>query len=115
VWPALLAPVIAPLAGGLITTYASWRWLFLINIPLGALGVVCAWRLVDGRSAEAAPRLDLAGVLLTCGGLAALTYVAHLATPLYGNYRFRRVLLAASVCLTLTTIGCAFRAHDSRT
>ena len=40
VWPALVAPVMAPLAGGLITTYASWRWLFLINVPLG----VIAWR-----------------------------------------------------------------------
>ena len=37
VWPGLIAPVIAPLAGGLITTYASWRWIFLINIPLGAI------------------------------------------------------------------------------
>jgi len=170
--------------------------------------VICAWRLIDGRSGEAPPRLDLAGVLLTCGGLAALTYAAHLAsdarpkwllvaslglasvillvvatwhllrtavplvdlrtlriptfgnamvgssliwlvigaipfllpllfqtvfgwspiksgalvlfvfvgniaikpltTPMYGNYGFRRVLVAASVCLTMTTIGCAF-------
>ena len=31
VWPALVAPVIAPLAGGVITTYASWHWIFLIN------------------------------------------------------------------------------------
>ena len=208
VWPALLAPVIAPLAGGVITTYASWRWLFLINVPLGIVGLICAWRLIDGRPAEAPPRLDLIGVLLTCGGLAGLTYAAHLAsdthprwllvgslglasivllavaiwhllrtesplvdlrtlriptfgnamigssliwlvigaipfllpllfqtvfgwspiksgalvlfvfvgniaikpltTPMYGNYGFRRVLLAASVCLTVTTIGCAF-------
>ena len=37
VWPGLLAPVVAPLAGGVITTYASWRWMFVINVPLGAL------------------------------------------------------------------------------
>jgi MFS family permease len=37
VWPALIAPVIAPLAGGFITTYASWHWLFLINLPLGVI------------------------------------------------------------------------------
>ena len=37
VWPALVAPVIAPLAGGLLTEYASWRWIFIINIPLGIL------------------------------------------------------------------------------
>ena len=47
VWPALLAPVIAPLAGGLITTYASWRWLFLVNVPLGVLAL--ARRLAPDR------------------------------------------------------------------
>ncbi|GAA3071730.1 hypothetical protein GCM10020000_65490 [Streptomyces olivoverticillatus] len=35
VWQALAAPVIAPLLGGLITTYADWRWMFLVNLPLG--------------------------------------------------------------------------------
>ena len=82
VWPALLAPVIAPLAGGLITTYASWHWLFLINVPLGVVAFCVAWRLVtDGPDASAAPRpLDWAGVALTCFGLGGLTYGAHLAS-----------------------------------
>ena len=48
VWPGLLAPVIAPLAGGLITTYASWHWIFLINVPLGVVAFCVAWRLVRG-------------------------------------------------------------------
>ncbi len=79
VWPGLLAPVAAPLAGGLITTYASWHWLFLINVPLGVVAFGAAWRLVDGGSDEAGPPpLDWAGVLLTCAGLAGLTYAADL-------------------------------------
>ncbi|HEX3976344.1 MAG TPA: MFS transporter [Solirubrobacteraceae bacterium] len=78
VWPALLAPVIAPLAGGVITTYASWRWLFLVNVPLGVLALAVAWRLIDSPRAEDAPPLDPAGVVLTCGGLAAATYMAYL-------------------------------------
>src|SRR4051812_22403332 len=36
-WPALVAPVLAPPLGGLISTYASWRWIFLINVPLGII------------------------------------------------------------------------------
>ena len=80
VWPGLLAPVIAPLAGGLITTYASWHWIFLINVPLGAVAFCAAWRLVRGGETGTPPPLDLAGVLLTCAGLGALTYTAHLVS-----------------------------------
>jgi EmrB/QacA subfamily drug resistance transporter len=81
VWPGLLAPVIAPLAGGLITTYASWHWMFLINVPLGVIAFAVAWRLVRDTGAGAAPPpLDWAGVLLTCAGLGGLTYAAHLVS-----------------------------------
>jgi EmrB/QacA subfamily drug resistance transporter len=78
VWPALVAPVIAPLAGGLITTYASWRWLFLVNGPLGVVAFVVAWRLIDSPRTDEPPPLDPLGGLLTCGGLAAATYMAYL-------------------------------------
>jgi EmrB/QacA subfamily drug resistance transporter len=81
VWPGLLAPVLAPLAGGLITTYASWHWIFLINVPLGIVAFWVAWRLVRGTGQLAAPPpLDWAGVLLTCAGLGGLTYTAHLVS-----------------------------------
>jgi MFS family permease len=78
VWPGLVAPVIAPLAGGLITTYASWHWLFLINAPLGVVAFAIAWRLVSNAGAVRPPPLDWAGVLLTCAGLGGLTYAATL-------------------------------------
>ncbi len=80
VWPALIAPVIAPLAGGLITTYASWRWLFLINVPLGVVALVVGTRVVPPSPRTSAPPLDLGGVVLTGTGLAGLVYTAHLAS-----------------------------------
>jgi MFS family permease len=81
VWPGLIAPVIAPLAGGLITTYATWHWMFLINVPLGIVAFTVATRLIENLpgTGVAAP-LDWLGVLLTCAGLGALTYTAHLVS-----------------------------------
>jgi MFS family permease len=72
VWPALLAPVIAPLAGGLLTEYASWRWIFLINIPLGLIAFAAAWRLIQITTQERAHPLDRWGVVLTGTALAAM-------------------------------------------
>jgi EmrB/QacA subfamily drug resistance transporter len=81
VWPGLIAPVIAPLAGGLITTYASWHWMFLINVPLGIVAFTVATRLIENLPGTGvrAP-LDWLGVLLTCAGLGGLTYAAHLVS-----------------------------------
>src|SRR3984885_10120654 len=78
VWPGLVAPVIAPLAGGLITTYTSWRWLFLINVPLAALALAAAARLIESTLTEGLAALDRVGVVLTCAGLAGFTYTAYL-------------------------------------
>jgi len=81
VWPGLIAPVIAPLAGGLITTYTSWHWIFLINVPLGVVAFALAWRLVAaGRDEAVPPPLDWTGMLLTGAGLGGLTYAAHLVS-----------------------------------
>jgi EmrB/QacA subfamily drug resistance transporter len=71
-WPALIAPVVAPALGGVLSTYASWRWIFLINVPLGLAGLALAARLVpDSRGAERR-RLDWRGFALTAVGVAAL-------------------------------------------
>ena len=71
-WPALVAPVIAPAVGGALSTYASWRWIFLINVPLGLLALATASRVVpDVRGPDAAP-LDWRGFGLTATGVTAL-------------------------------------------
>ncbi|MCE0766206.1 MFS transporter [Pseudonocardia kujensis] len=71
-WPALLAPVLAPAVGGVLAEYASWRWIFVINVPLGVAALVVALRIVPGLRAEAPPPLDRGGFVLTAIGVAAL-------------------------------------------
>lgn len=72
-WPALTAPVLAPALGGAIVTYASWRWIFLINVPLGIIGLIVGLRLVAGVETPQASRpLDWRGLILTAVGIAAV-------------------------------------------
>ncbi|MDJ0358518.1 MFS transporter [Paenarthrobacter sp. PH39-S1] len=71
-WPGLIAPVIAPALGGLLTTYASWHWIFLINVPLGAIAFGVALRVVPAIRARKVPPPDWWGFVLTGTSLAAL-------------------------------------------
>jgi EmrB/QacA subfamily drug resistance transporter len=72
--PALIGPVIGPPLGGFIVTYASWRWIFFINIPIGILGVLLV-NLFVGNMREASARpFDLRGFVLTGIGLASLAF-----------------------------------------
>jgi EmrB/QacA subfamily drug resistance transporter len=100
VWPGLVAPVIAPLAGGLITTYATWHWMFLINVPLGIVAFIVATRLIENLpgTGVTAP-LDWLGVLLTCAGLGSLTYTAHLVSDSNPPVAVTTAFAVASVIL----------------
>lgn len=71
-WPALVAPIIGPPLGGLITHYASWRWIFFINLPLGLLAMWLAWRLIPNLRDEARRRFDLPGFGATAIAMIAL-------------------------------------------
>ncbi|MET7568504.1 MFS transporter [Streptomyces sp. NPDC005492] len=73
-WPGLLAPIAAPALGGLFTQYASWRWIFLVNVPLGVAALRPALRLVPDLRAAERPRLDRTGFVLGGVGLAATVY-----------------------------------------
>ncbi|HKR18869.1 MAG TPA: MFS transporter [Stellaceae bacterium] len=72
--PALLGPVLGPPVGGFITTYASWRWIFFLNVPIGILGMVLVTLLIDNTREESTPDLDWFGFLSSGGALAGLVY-----------------------------------------
>ncbi|VEG57425.1 arabinose efflux permease family protein [Mycolicibacterium aurum] len=78
-WPALTAPVVAPVLGGAVATVGSWRWIFFVNIPIGVIGLLFAVRLIRGGPAPATTPLDWRGLLLVGTGIAtALLALEHI-------------------------------------
>ena len=71
--PALVGPMVGPPLGGFITTYFDWRWIFLINLPIGALGMILALRFIP-NARERPPPLDWLGFALAGGGLGAAMF-----------------------------------------
>lgn len=96
VWPGLLAPVLAPLVGGALTTFLSWHWIFLINIPLGLAAFIAALRLVPQGAGDQSRRLDWVGLLLTTAGVGALVVGLELATA-HPSGPFGAISIAAGV------------------
>ena len=72
--PALVGPVVGPPLGGFITTYFSWHWIFLINIPVGLIGIVLAQRYIDPIRSEKLERFDLYGMVLAGVGVGGIAF-----------------------------------------
>lgn len=98
-WPGLVAPVLGPPIGGFIATYASWHWIFLLNLPLGLIALVCAYKLMPGGHQEGQVRpFDTLGFVLcalACVGLLfGLDYLGQAPRDWHGY-----VMLATSAIL----------------
>jgi EmrB/QacA subfamily drug resistance transporter len=72
--PAQLGPVLGPPIGGFITTYFSWRWIFLVNVPIGILGIVLVTLFFDNPKEEIRRPLDWIGFVLTGAALFCFMY-----------------------------------------
>ncbi|WP_425466742.1 DHA2 family efflux MFS transporter permease subunit [Pigmentiphaga humi] len=73
--PALLGPIFGPAVGGFLVEYASWRWIFFMNLPIGVLGVVLTLRYIKEEASERVPQpLDVVGFLLTAVCMGTLVF-----------------------------------------
>jgi EmrB/QacA subfamily drug resistance transporter len=72
--PTLAAPALGPVLGGLIVTNISWRWIFLVNLPIGAVALWFGWRYLQEHRHPATGKFDIAGFVLSGAALALIVY-----------------------------------------
>jgi len=72
--PAMLAPILGPVVGGAILQNLHWSWIFLVNLPIGAIALALAWRMLPHTDSGHAGRLDVLGMALMSIGSAAIVY-----------------------------------------
>jgi EmrB/QacA subfamily drug resistance transporter len=95
-----LALAIGPLVGGVLTEYASWNWIFFVNVPVGILGVAASYLLIDESRDPTHERLDVPGLATSALGLFALTYgLIEANTYGWGSGRIVGAFVVAAVAL----------------
>jgi EmrB/QacA subfamily drug resistance transporter len=79
-WPAIVAPVVGPTVGGFITTYASWHWVFFLNVPFGLAALTAIAKYVPNQRNELRRSMDIGGFVLSGAALISLLYGTELAS-----------------------------------
>jgi EmrB/QacA subfamily drug resistance transporter len=103
-WPAIVAPVVGPTIGGFITTYASWHWIFFLNVPFGLMALAAVIAFVPNQSDAARRPLDMAGFLLSGTALTALLYGAELASRQNANLVHAVGLMLAGLLIGIVAV-----------
>ena len=101
-----VAAALGPVIGGLLVT-ASWRWVFLINVPIGIAALVAGWRLLPHIPGHATERPDPLGVILATAGVAVLTFgLVEGSAWGWGSASVSGTLAVAAVLIALFVVHC---------
>jgi EmrB/QacA subfamily drug resistance transporter len=107
--PAMIGPTVGPIVGGFLTSYASWRWIFYLNIPIGLVGGALALWLFENFRAPAPTRFDLIGFLTAGSGLFLFEFgIENLGRPIIQP-------AAGYACFPLGLIAFVAYRHHART
>lgn len=104
VWPALAAPVVAPVLGGFIIAHSSWRWIFLINLPIGLFALLIGLKIVPHIPGCKVERLDWPGFYGTASSLGLLVFGAAELGALHINLFVTILLLVLGAGIGFPTI-----------
>jgi EmrB/QacA subfamily drug resistance transporter len=109
--PALVAPMLGPIAGGLIVGYLHWRVIFFLNIPIGLAGLILVYlHLPDYREEKTHP-LDVVGLILFGSGIALLSYVLEI----FGEHALSAIEMCGLLALSAALLaGYALHARTLR-
>jgi EmrB/QacA subfamily drug resistance transporter len=108
--PGLIGPVLGPPLGGFLTTYASWRWIFYLNVPIGVAGIAMAATYI--RNIEQAPRrpFDLSGFLLNGVAMASLMFGLDVVAGPGSNWKLGGLMIVGGLA-----VGAIAARHALRT
>ncbi|MFO3906299.1 MFS transporter [Enterobacter hormaechei] len=104
-WPALVAPIIGPPLGGFITSYANWRWIFFINVPLGLIAIVLALRIIPDIYEETRRPFDTPGFIATSVAMVSLVC----AMEMMGAQEVNTLITFALLAVGMVTLIYALR------
>lgn len=110
--PILVGPGSAPILGGALTQWFSWRWVFLVNVPAGVAVVLFAWRFLPRTPPATVGRLDIWGMAFSGLGLSSLLYAVSEGSAL--GWGSTPVILSGTVGVLLlaTFTRWSLRNHD---
>src|SRR5580704_12201004 len=98
--PALVAPMLGPIAGGLIVRYLQWRFIFFLNIPIGLTGLILVYMHLPDYREEKTPRLDIVGLILFGSGVSLLSYVLEV----FGEHALSAFEMSALLALSIALL-----------
>lgn len=103
--PSLVGLMLGPITGGAITTYFGWRWIFLINVPVGLFGLVCIYRYLPRLSPPLIRRFDFIGFISLGGAIGSLLYFLEtLQAPNFTTTMHCMLFLAFVMFSTISVI-----------
>ncbi|MDB5990072.1 MAG: transporter [Herbaspirillum sp.] len=94
-WPGLAAPIIGPAIGGFISTYSSWRWIFLLNVPIGIVAIALTAYFIPNQKEAGRRPFDVMGFALSGMALTCLMYGMELIGQLDVQWHIAAAVLAA--------------------